>query len=305
MFRTAPGEAQDLVARWVAKPALRRLIELEGGRWPRGDLKDIVGELEEFCAAWDVRRGRSRLLFATEDEITTDERATGTYAAAKELGLMNPPPLTLTDPSYVLILGGLATGVEARMRYASELIQSGHVSTSSLNALGSFRALDKRELDVAAKYAPDAKSEIDLLTSMTSRFFHTDDEWSETTLGDPVTDPARSSGTRHRPGTPELTIFASASSDPDCRPANTADTYRQFADTVHLIAGQKILVITSPIYLPFQHMDAVRILGPHHVTVECTGRPARAGALPPPPSAYRQEVRSALRSARLLLESLG
>ena len=139
MFRTEPGQEIELVDEWIHRPALRRLVEMEGGRWPTGSLEEVVTELEAFSSVWDRREGRSRLIFKDETESREDERAALIYAAAEELGLLRPPPPELQQPDYLLILGGLATGVEPRVRYSAELLADGTVNTDCVVALTSFR----------------------------------------------------------------------------------------------------------------------------------------------------------------------
>jgi hypothetical protein len=86
--------------------------------------------------------------------------------------------------------------------------------------------------------------------------------------------------------------------------ANTADTYDawQASDPAPI---STVLVVTSEIYVPFQHADAVRKLNAG--TIETIGVPA-AHTLSDglrqefTPSNYLQELRSAIRSKRRLLE---
>ena len=48
MFRTKPGEERALIEDWINRPALRKLVEAFGGRWPTGDFETVVAELAEF-----------------------------------------------------------------------------------------------------------------------------------------------------------------------------------------------------------------------------------------------------------------
>src|SRR5688500_9442439 len=126
-FCTSPGGARELVERWLAIPGLRALVEAEGVAWPSGSLTDVVDELERFSTIWDFRRGGdSRLMFHAGDESRTDDRAQLVYSAARDLGLLDSRAPTLADADFVVILGGLATGVEPRVRYAAELVGAGH-----------------------------------------------------------------------------------------------------------------------------------------------------------------------------------
>lgn len=304
-FYSSPGEYRDLVNRWLATPALRDLVELEGAPWPTGDPASVLGELERFSAVWDYRSGRSRLIFHDASESRTDRRAQLVYEAARDLGLLDSPAPTMAQPDYLIILGGLATGVEPRARYAAELIERGSVSTSSVVALSSFRPVDERESEAAGRYAPSARTELELIAAMTGLTFGANGDWTITTEGDPLSDPTRAQEARRWLGQPEITIYAARSSEPDQRPANTMDTYQQFARDVALAEGQELLVITSTIYRPYQHLEALRALGRYGVTIETVGVPMSRDRPPThPPSAYLQELRSTLRSARALLATL-
>lgn len=238
-------------------------------------------------------------------ESRADDRAQLVYGAARDLGLLDASAPTLAKPDHLVVLGGLATGVEPRVRHAAELIERGAVSTGQVVALGAFRPLDERERDAASRYAPGACTELDLLAAMTGVAFGAGADWTTTTEGDPLTDPARAQETRRRHGEPEITLYAARSSDPDHRAANTVDTYNQFAHDVDLQLGQSLLIITSTIYAPYQHLDALRALGPDGVTIKTSGVPSRPdNSRVHPPSAYLQELRSTLRSAQALLTSL-
>jgi hypothetical protein len=303
IFKTDPGAGVGLVRRWMSAPGLRELVEADGGEWPRGNLTEVVDRVEEFSSVWDRRAGRSRLVFKEADESRTDRRAVRTYAAAGELGLLDPSPPVTTDVDHVLVLGGLATGVEPRVRYVAELLDTNQVRTRRVVGLGSFRALHDREQVAAQRYAPGARSEIDLLTAMMTSAFPRRAGWRDAITGDHATDPHRAEQDRRRPGRPDLTAYAARSSDPGTRPANTADTYRQFARDADLRAGQAILIVTSAIYLPFQHLDAVQAFAGYGVTVESVGVPTRSAAPTHPPSAYLQEIRSTVRSAQRVLRA--
>lgn len=301
IFRTAPGEYRQLVERWLATPSLRELVEVAGA-WPTGDLAAVVDELERFSVGWDYRGGQSRLVFHDASESRTGRRAELVYQAARDLGLLDSPGPTMVRPDYLIILGGLATGVEPRVRYAADLLDHGNITTRRIVALGSFRPLAQREHQAAGHYAGSARNEIELLAAMTGLVLGADDDRSITTDGDPLADPARAQEIRRWLGEPEITIYAARSSQPDQRPANTIDTYLQFASDAALHEGQELLIITSTIYRPYQHLDALRALGPYGVTIETIGVPSSPHRGPRhPPSAYLQEMRSTVRSVRALL----
>lgn len=97
--------------------------------------------------------------------------------------------------------------------------------------------------------------------------------------------------------------YAAAGSHPMSRPANTADTDEVFAVKNRVSLGDTALLITSPIYAAYQHLDAVNVLCESHgVTGEWVGL-VTSDQRPHPAPAHRQELRSTIRSSGLLLES--
>lgn len=302
MFRTAPGEARALIQDWINRPTLRELVEAYGGTWPKGDLEHVVAELAEFSKVWDYRAGKSRLMFH-EDQNEPDPHEELTYRAAKELGLMNPVPPSQEEYDYMLILGGLATGVEPRVKYAAKLIEDGLRIRKQIAGLGSFRELQDKELPISRRYAPEGRYEIDHLVAMMARFFDTPDNWLWARSGDPAVDPRTATlvcTMNHSTpiGDPvSFAAYSAASSDPVRRPANTADTYQLFTGKSHILPGETALLITSAIYAPYQHIDASRVLGwRHRTTCETVGLIATDSKVRLA-SAYRQEVRSVFRAA--------
>ena len=182
-------------------------------------------------AVCDYRAGKHDRHMFHDDQDEPDPHAELTYWAAEELGMINPPPPSQSIYDYLLILGGLATGVEPRVRYAAQLVDEGLEIRHQIAALGSFRPLQDRELPISTRYAPDGRYEIDHLVSMLGVLFGATGNWATTTHGDPATDPARASlaTSQTRPDGPALAAYAAASSDPGSRSANTADTYLHLA----------------------------------------------------------------------------
>jgi hypothetical protein len=105
-------------------------------------------------------------------------------------------------------------------------------------------------------------------------------------------------------------VLAAPSTDPEKRRANTRDTYEFWARRVKLRATDRTRMVTSPMYVPFQHSDAIRILGLRHgCGIDTIGfNPARVtvplAADATKPDRYLQEMRSGIRSMRNLHEAL-
>ena len=84
-----------------------------------------------------------------------------------------------------------------------------------------------------------------------------------------------SSRTYRPAGLPPVRVLAAPSSEPHRRRAHTADTQRFWAGHVRLAPDDAVLLVTAPIYVPFQHCDALRTLA---VPYGCGSR--RSGSTP-------------------------
>jgi hypothetical protein len=101
-------------------------------------------------------------------------------------------------------------------------------------------------------------------------------------------------------------VVAAPSSEPEKRRADTPDSYDFFAKQVATLqGGERLLMVTTPIYVPAQHAAAVRMLAlPHGVDVDTVGN--EPGVVPGAPAQqftatkYLLEVRSTVRSLRKL-----
>jgi len=304
VFRPGDNSVDD-IREWFDRPALRTLVERFGGSWPASDnITGVVTKLQAFSTIWDRRSGQSRLDLEQLDD--DDERIAGLSQLVEELGLVTPAAPEGGIYDWILLLGGLATGCRARMEYCAELLAERSIEVGrGLCLLGSFRELHSDELLAASSYTENAHTEADLLRAMADRVLPSSSSWDEEVEGDPVSSPRTASMRAWRGGSVPLRLYASASSDPGNRSANTADTYLQFANDTALLPSSRLLLVTTHIYARYQHWDAVRTLGiPRKVIVETVGTPPAVSGSQFSPAWYLQEVRSAIRSAAALLEAI-
>jgi hypothetical protein len=105
----------------------------------------------------------------------------------------------------------------------------------------------------------------------------------------------------------DVEVVIVPSSVPAKRRANTPDVLRYWAGLADLGSGDDVLLITTQIYVPFQHMEAVRVLGLERgCGVYSCGVDAASSLLPGKTFGgrnYLQEIRSALLSAPVLLRA--
>nr|WP_030500322.1 hypothetical protein [Micromonospora purpureochromogenes] len=296
---------------WVESAPVRDLVAHFGGDWPDGDLTAVLAGLDVFSARrWDFRQGRER---PDAREPAFDPATAGlVLRAAATLGLVRAVAPARSGYAHLLVLGGLAHACLRRTAYAAMLARKAAGVTGEVAVLGSFRplsAVECRTLDAAG--VSGCATEVDVLDAGVRLAFgvaEPDDE-----RGEPAGHPHRSWSSRtYRPaGLPPVRVLAAPSSEPDRRRAHTADTQRFWAEHVRLRAGDEVLMVTAPIYVPFQHCDALRTLAvPYGCGIETVGvDPAARAAVDVPeptltPGRYLQEIRSALRSMRALHATL-
>ncbi|GAA4683375.1 hypothetical protein [Phytohabitans rumicis] len=299
-----PAAVLDGVARWITSAPLRDLVAAFDGRWPGGDSPTLLAWLDAFSAAhWDFRSGNERP-DAREPDLDPDVAAVVEESAAA-LGMVAAKPPPRRDYRHVVVLGGLAQACLRRTAYAAHLLHRGTVATE-IGLLGSLRPLSPAERALPA--VNGCTNEADVLDLGVRRSFGVE--------GPVDTDTAPDGSwfvRTYRPADgPRVLVLAAPSSEPGVRRADTTDTQRFWAGRAGLTKGDRVLVVTAPIYVPFQHCDAVRTLGlPYGCAVDTVGvdpRLADDDALPEPvltPGRYLQEIRSAIRSMRLLTAALG
>ncbi|MEH1169931.1 hypothetical protein V6V47_31580 [Micromonospora sp. CPCC 205539] len=299
------------VRAWVGAAPLRGLVRHFGGDWPGGDLTAVLAGLDDFSARhWDFRQGRER---PDAREPAFDAPTAGLVLdTAAALGLVRPVPPARSGYAHLVVLGGLAHACLRRVAYAAHLLRTGPAVAGELAVLGSFRPLSERERAVLAGVGITGDTEVDALDAAVRRSFEVDAPAERD--GHDTGDPHQSWSSRtYRPaGLPPVRVLAAPSSEPERRRAHTADTQRFWAEHVRLSLGDPVLLVTAPIYVPFQHADALRTLAlPFGCDIETVGVDpalvALAGAPEPTltPGRYLQEIRSAIRSMRALHDQLG
>ncbi|SBT43981.1 hypothetical protein GA0070611_2524 [Micromonospora auratinigra] len=308
---TSAGQLADGIRDWIGSPPVRALVGHFGGDWPAGDVPAVLAGLDDFSARhWDFRAGRER---PDAREPAFDPATVQLVLdSADALGLVRAGRPALPRYAHLLVLGGLAPACLRRTAYAAHLVRAGSVVDGEVAVLGSFRELsaaESRTLDTAG--LTGCRTEVDVLDAGVRAAFGVRTPHEET--GEDAAHPHRSwSSRRYRPaGLPPVRVLAAPSSEPDRRRAHTADTQRFWAEHVRLRAGDPVLTVTAPIYVPFQHCDALRTLAvPYGCGIDTVGvDPALAGParLPEPtltPGRYLQEIRSAIRSMRALHAAL-
>ncbi|GIF60508.1 hypothetical protein [Asanoa iriomotensis] len=287
-------------AEWVHSTAFGALLREFGGKLGGGPLGEVLDEAERFSAeAWDFRRGAERsgateVTFPSHVEVLVREAATA-------LGLAGRTRPAATAYDHVLILGGGVRTSLARAHHLADLLRGG-VETPAVTGLGSFRPLPSETRDASEFGLPECETEADAVEQALRRALGLSDGPLEH-VGEKAGEPWRVRAyPAHRP---TVSVLAAPPSRPGAR-ANTGDTLVGWTDLVATApaAGARLLLVTTDLFVPFQHTDAVRLLGlGYGCGVETVGL-ALAGPQSwlraPTTSAILQEVRSAIVSMRKL-----
>ena len=314
--RALIGASGDLAAdteAWLACEPMGALVREFGG--DPGDftngaepLAARLARLDAFTDRWDTRQGRERNL-AAELELSPEQESL-VIDAANALGLRGDPPRH-RHYDHMLMLGGLVRACVARPSYAAHLIREGEITAGEVTTLGAHRPFVGNEFEQAAELGWDGVTEeYEALDTGTRRAFELGEpEYEE---GERLDDIGGTWGVKHyrtADGLP-VRVVAAPSSEPSIRRANTADSYKFFAEHVaNLKPGERLLLISTAIYVLPQHVAALRILAlPFGVEVDTVGgkptmRP-RIALSHYSATKYLLEVRSTVRALTQLVSDL-
>jgi hypothetical protein len=306
------GTLQRGIEHWLFSAPLVDLVQLNGGRLPSGlAVRDALTWFDSFSADhWNFRKGEER--WAIRADLSADAVET-VFSAVEALGLIGGT--VPARPSYdrLLILGGGAPACLIRPHYAATLMAGG-TAVGGVAGLGSERPLRDTELDFVRRYesryaghsCTDEGDALDLGLRMAFGLTETESSHRVVAVDSRIHADVRRYDKRD--DRPRLDVLTVRSADKATR-VNTADTYESWS-AAEPDGVESVLVVTSEIYVPFQHYDAVRKLGlPLGCAVETVGAPPSC-ALPDghrqmfTPASYLQEVRSTIRSMRRLLAAL-
>lgn len=300
---------------WACSRPLRDLVAAFGAELPTQlGPAGLLAWLDDFSARhWDFR-GRHGAV--ERDEVAEAELPAAltelVRAAVTALGLIVPTAGSASGLGRrydrLLVLGGLAPSCLRRTAYAAHLIGTGTVEVGEVAALGSFRPL--RPSETASLDLPGSGYEVDAMEHGIRLAFGYATRAEQRSSDGDITHRSWSVRTFRSPSRPAVHVLAAPSTEPVTRRAHTSDTYHFWATKLGPAAGARVLVLTSQIYVPFQHCDAVRTLGiGYGYEVRTIGLdPSRLTAGGPSPrlgfDQYLQEVRSTIRSMRNLYHAL-
>jgi hypothetical protein len=296
----------ETIDAWVASLLETGVVAAFGeGRIPDDSPAEVLDSLDAFAAAhWDFRAGRERNL-ARVPELGVAQLAAIDVATAA-LGLDGTPPPSRDHYDAVLMTGGMVRASIVKPRYLRELGDSG-LDWGQGVFLGGFRPFAGDEIELAPRLGVDGGNEFDaMVAGMRQAFGLTGEPASEGSGGRTEADSWRE--LTWVAGGRTLRVIAAPSSDPAARRANTADTYRFWAGRTQ--GMRSVLVVTTPVYVPYQGAAAIEILGLEFgfavetVAVSATASDLGADTQQFLPHHRLQELRSAVHGMRSLRRRL-
>ncbi len=293
----------------------------------RAALRQVLG-LEQWAADRFNFRGQDGVSYAERNQASdggfSGEVRTAVRAQADGLGLRQE-----TTPRYdrydcTLILGGGWRSPLLRARYAALWANSG-IDLGMRYFLGSPRLLltDPPERAITDEYAPLAHDEFDLLVAaaqaehglrgapvtMLCGCTRTDQPCPRWPLRDaesavetlPEYTHERSADLLDAQGRRRGVVLSARTGRPGYRP-DTTDTLALWERQAKPRPSQRVLVVTTQVFVPFQTFDSIkRLYLPHGMDVDVIGYGPDWGDRPDTPEYLLQETLSAIRSARRLL----
>ena len=269
----------------------------------------LLDALDSFAAAhWDLRGGRERNL-ALPRVLSANQSAAIDLVAA-DLGLDGTAAPRQASYDSVVMTGGMVRAGIVKPRYLRELYESGLAWEEGV-FLGGFRPFAGDEVELARALGIAGDNEFDAMTAGMRSAFDLGEPDSVEPQDVPSTKAASTSDWREDSWAwngRTLRVVAAPSSRPAHRRANTVDTFRFWASRARGI--RSVLVITTPVYVPYQGAVAIEVLGIEFgLSVETVAVSETASDLGPHTQQFlsqhrAQELRSAIHGMHSLRSRL-
>jgi len=315
----APGELtrarlEPVLRGWVSSAPIRALAEASGWEWPTcADTGELLTRLAGLSRDWDFRNrsgGVERNFIGSEAAVVNGRAVSEELivAAAQALGMVSATPVPQDRFSSLVVLSGLVRACVNRTRRAAELVREG-VDAARVTVLGGHRKLGGDEPVLAKEQSfGELYDEADVVLAATRQAFGLGEPERSERYGPHRTDwdnELWSAGARYR--WPEVDVLIVPSGEPDRR-VNTVDQLRYWADQRGIARHDRVLLVTTQIYVPYQQLVGLKVLGIERgCLVYCCGVDAANSFLPPNPfsgRSYLQEIRSALGAASDLMTAV-
>lgn len=288
------------ISSWIDSEELQRLVCLFGGSLDKTiPLKEKIDCLNEFVEVWDYRKMQVNCgeRWFIQNDSFVEEHSDEIMNLAEGLGLRNVVEPIIV-PNYILPLGGGRMSNLIRPMGAKAMSDKFMNEKHSIIALGGMRPLNDIERPYSDRYAPGAKTEYDAICAGMEQAFGLEGHQykEETHIEENVN---LCSAIRKYRGT-DIYVVAAPSTNPERR-ANSMDTFEYFMEQFDVKKGDRILLVTSCIYVPFQFLKFMKIALEKELIIDCVGAPFDNEELIKT-SNYLQEIKSAVNAMKALAD---
>lgn len=311
---------EDEIEQWLTSRELGQIVETFGGRIPRKkNTVDLAKWLLDFSDIWDYRRkqreakdsgtGEAARWLINNDVVSAKQESI-VLNNSEKLGLKGIAEPFLRQYDYIIALGGARMSCLFRPQWVWELIQRKGYSPRAAVMLSGMRPVSDSERAATDTYAPGAATEFDLINAGAEKVFGLETEYTEERYH---SSNQNNSWAIRRYETSKYSFpilsVSGPSSQPEIRRANSADTFRFFAERQQIPSESRVMLVTSQIYVPYQQLEAIRTWAiPNNVYIETVGFPAewndtkQQGMMTA--ANYLQEIRSTIQAANRYLDSV-
>jgi len=290
---------------WIYSSEISELISaFNGNALKTNNIIDYITWLDDFANIWDYRKkqasGGERWMISDDGIVTKNESLI--KAAAEKLGMVRRDEAN-TVPDYILPLGGAFLANFSRPALSREVYDLFNEPAISIVALSGMRPLTKEEVKATCSMSPMAKTEFDVIsTGIEQAFCISSIEFEEHrfhTVNINLQWVIRKYICKDAPS--KIFSLAAPSSDP-ARRANSFDTFRFFMDRFNVSAGQKLLLVTTSIYVPFQFMRFMPFAIDNNLVVDCIGASNSNPNSFNQASNYLQEIKGTINAFKFFID---
>lgn len=300
---------KDDIDRWMGSKELLEIVLAFAGRMPSNiSLEEKAEWLVHFSDRWDYRKKqkvqnvkcKEHARWEIKNTDITEEQKRIVEKNIAALGLIGIERPCENYFDYIIALGGARFSCLYRPQYVDYLLKEGGVCAKNIILLSGMREILESEREMTDTYAPEARTEYDLINAGAERVFQLDGEYIEERYHNKNSNLNWATRKYEYLDNQSLFSFSGPSSEPKTRRANSSDTFQFFVEKMDVKTNSKLLLVTSQIYVPYQQMEAIRTLAvPYGVYVETVGFPTEwSGKLQGMMESvnYLQEIRSTLQA---------
>lgn len=304
---------------WLYSDQLTNIIQTFKGDLPDTDsILERADWLLKFSDCWDYRtiqknahdqKTGEHARWQIDSTNISEEQKSAVNDGIHALGLIDIQTPIENNFDYIIALGGARFSCLYRTKYVHELLSRQKISAKSVVLLSGMRPILESERSSTDTYAPDARTEYDLINAGAKHAFGLLQNFKEEIYHNE--NPNKSWAVRaydFLPDTPPIFSISAPSTESEKRRANSADTYKFFIEKLNVKQGSKLLLVTSQIYVPYQQIEAIRTLAiPYNLYIETVGFPVewagqQQGMMEP--ANYLQEIRSTIQAIHRYLHSI-